>query len=204
MVSFHELDLVNKYIYGSCFFRLLYNMSTRSDPQWCGSGYQRFSMEISGQAWCEGSSEGKWLQAKMKFLPCLPGHSVTLSCFALSWVGLGQREADYSVRSAVEPQMERRSLPKCYSSWNITLRWQSSSRAPLIPWIGFIYSFWGDSGFDSRYLSFVGRLGAAPTWLIATHLSCGGCGDGNFDRSQKARRHDGTPSVPCRWKSPSI
>ena len=33
VVSFHELDLVNKYIYGSCFFRLLYNMSTRSDPQ---------------------------------------------------------------------------------------------------------------------------------------------------------------------------
>ena len=29
----------------------------------------------------------------------------------------------------------------------------SSSRTPLIPWIGFMYSFGGDSGFDSRYLS---------------------------------------------------
>jgi hypothetical protein len=28
----------------------------------------------------------------------------------------------------------------------------SSSRTPLIPWIGFINSFGSDSGFDSRYL----------------------------------------------------
>jgi hypothetical protein len=48
----------------------------------------------------------------------------------------------------------------------------------------------------------VGRLGAVPMWLKATHLSCGGCGVGNFDKSQGSRRHDQTPSVPCRWKLP--
>jgi hypothetical protein len=36
----------------------------------------------------------------------------------------------------------------------------------------------------------VGRLGAVPTWLIATPLSCGGYGDGNFNRSQRPKRHD--------------
>ena len=75
---------------------------------------------------------------------------------------------------------ERRSLPKCYSSWNKKLKGQSSSRSPLISWIEFICCFGGDSSLDSRvwgkpYLH-VGRLGGAPTWLIATHLSCGGCG----------------------------
>jgi hypothetical protein len=30
---------------------------------------------------------------------------------------------------------------------------------------------------------------------------CGGC---NFNRSQRSRRHDQTPSVPCRWKSSPI
>jgi hypothetical protein len=81
---------------------------------------------------------------EMKSLPCLLGHSVTLSYSALSRVRLGQGEADYSVRSAAGPQvalLERRSLPKCYSSWNKRLRRRSSSRTPLIPWIGFIYSF---------------------------------------------------------------
>jgi hypothetical protein len=41
-------------------------------------------------------------------------------------------------------------------------------------------------------------------WLIVTHLSCGGCGGSNFDRSQGSRRHDWTPSIPCRCKSPPI
>ena len=56
----------------------------------------------------------------------------------------------------MEPQValwERKSIPKCYSSWNKRLRRQSSSCVPLIPWIGFIYSFERHSGFDSRYLS---------------------------------------------------
>jgi hypothetical protein len=62
---------------------------------------------------------------------------------------------------------ERRSLPKCYSSWNKKLRGQSSSRSPLISWIEFIYSFGGDSSLDSRvwgkpYLH-VGRFDGAPT-----------------------------------------
>jgi hypothetical protein len=50
----------------------------------------------------------------------------------------------------------------------------------------------------------VGRLGAAPVWLIATNLSCGGCGVGNFNRSQGSRRHGRTPYIPCRWKSQPI
>jgi hypothetical protein len=147
---------------------------------------------------------------EMKSLPCLPSRLVTLSNSVLSQVGLGQWEADYPVKSVAGPQVavwERRSLPKCYSSWNKRLRRWSSSHTPLIPWIGFIYSFGGDSGFDSRYLSLawteslgkpylhVGTLSAAPTWLIATHLSCGGCGGSNFDRSQGFRRHDQIPSV---------
>ena len=30
------------------------------------------------------------------------------------------------------------------------------------------------------------------------------CEGGNLDRSQGSRRHDQTPSIPCRWKSPPI
>ena len=33
-------------------------------------------------------------------------------------------------------------------------------------------------------------------------LSCGGCGGSNFDRSQGSRRHERTPSIPCRRKLP--
>ena len=77
------------------------------------------------------------------------------------------------MRSVAEPQaalcFERadRSLTKCYSLGQ-------KSRAPFIPWIGLIYSFGDDSGFD-RYFSLasteslgkpylhVGGLGAATT-----------------------------------------
>jgi hypothetical protein len=30
------------------------------------------------------------------------------------------------------------------------------------------------------------------------HDSWEGCGGGNFDRSQGSRRHEGTPTIPCR------
>jgi hypothetical protein len=30
-------------------------------------------------------------------------------------------------------------------------------------------------------------------------FSCGGCGGGNYDRSYGSRRHEGMPTVPCRW-----
>jgi hypothetical protein len=93
-----------------------------------------------------------------KSLPCLPGPSVTASHYALSQVWLGQREANYLERSAAGPKValwERRSLPKCYSSWNKRLRKWSSSQTTLIPRIRFIYSFGGDSGFNIRYLSLV-------------------------------------------------
>jgi hypothetical protein len=86
-----------------------------------------------------------------KSVPCPPGRSVILSCSELSWVWLGQWEADCPVR-----RLFRREdlFPNVkYSSWNKRLSRRSSSRAPLTPWIGFIYSFGDDSGVDSRYLS---------------------------------------------------
>jgi hypothetical protein len=59
-------------------------------------------------------------------------------------------------------------------------------------------SHWFRLGVWGKPYLHVGRLGAAPT-----HASpVGGCGGGNFDRSQGSRRHDQTPSVPCRWKLP--
>lgn len=101
-----------------------------------------------------------------------------------------------------------------YSPWNKTLVRRNSSCVPLIPWMDLYTvlvviqsstagtSYWlGLRVWGKSYLH-VGRLGAVPTGLIATHLSCGGCGDGNFDRSQGSRRHDQTSSVPCRWKLP--
>jgi hypothetical protein len=125
-----------------------------------------------------------------KSLLCLLGHSVTPSCSALSQVRLGWLEAHYPVRSAAGPQValrERRSLPKYYSSWNKRLRQRSSSHTPLIPWMD-LYTVLGviqsSTAGTSHWLGLrvwgkpylhVGKLGAA-WWLIATHLSCGGCG----------------------------
>jgi hypothetical protein len=88
-----------------------------------------------------------------KSLLCLPGHQVTLSCSELSQVGWARSRLSSAECSGTLVLWESSSSPKCYSSWNKRLRQQSSSRTPLIPWIGFIQSFGGDSGFDSRYLS---------------------------------------------------
>jgi hypothetical protein len=95
----------------------------------CGPGYQRFSTKISGQVWCEGSSEGRPSVkcGQRDEVSAVPSRSFSnsKSRSALSGVGLGQQEANYPVRSAVEPQValwERRSLPTCYSSWNKRLR----------------------------------------------------------------------------------
>ena len=94
----------------------------------------------------------------MKSLPCLPGRLVTLN-----WV-YEKPTTHCGLWQDLRWLFRREDLfPSVNSSWNNRLRQRSSSRIPLIPWIGFIYSFGGDSGFDSRYLSFVGRLGAAPT-----------------------------------------
>jgi hypothetical protein len=61
----------------------------------------------------------------------------------------------------------------------------SSSHTPFIPWIGLIYSFGDDSGFDSRYFSLawteslgkpylhVGGLGVATTKIDAAVCVCG-------------------------------
>jgi hypothetical protein len=104
-----------------------------------------------------------------------------LSHSALSPVRLGQREANYPVRSAAGVALQERSLPKCYSSWNKRLRQRNSSRIPLIPWmdlytvLGVIRglttgtSHWlGLRVWGKPYLH-IGRLGD-------THLSCGGYG----------------------------
>jgi hypothetical protein len=86
--------------------------------------------------------------------------------------------------------------PKCYRSWNKRPRRWSSSRVPFIPWIRFIYSFGGDSGFDSRYLSLAWTESLRETlfacgkaWCCSyetdshTSLLWGLWGWGNFDRS---------------------
>jgi hypothetical protein len=94
-----------------------------------------------------------WQGDKVSAMPSRSLGNSELLCTESGWAG--PRRSDYPVRSSAEPQVElqeRRSLPKCYSSWNKTQR-QSSPHIPLIPWIGFIYSFGGDSGFHSRYLS---------------------------------------------------
>jgi hypothetical protein len=100
-----------------------------------------------------------------------------------------------------------------YSSWNKRFRQRNSSCTALIPWMDlYIVQGWFgvwqqvphiglDESLGKPYLH-VGRLGAAPKWLIATHLSCGGCGGSNFDSSQRSRKRDRLPSVPCRWKLP--
>ena len=152
----------------------------------CGPEYQRFSTEISDQAWCEGSSEGKRVRAGRRSLCCalLPGCSITPSRSALWLDWAYEKPKPNPERSAAESLvalLKRRSLPKCYSSWHKRLRGWSSSRTTLIPWIVFIYSFGCDSGSNSKYLSLawlrawgrpylhVGRLGASPMWLLATH-----------------------------------
>jgi hypothetical protein len=87
----------------------------------CGPGYQRFSTEISVQAWLEGFSERKQVQAGRQSLSL--AFQVALQA---SPVRLGRGEANYAVRSVGGgPQValqETRSLPKCYSSWNKRLR----------------------------------------------------------------------------------
>jgi hypothetical protein len=42
------------------------------------------------------------------------------------------------------------------------------------------------------------KLVSLPMWLLTMLLLWGLWGGGNFDRSQSSRRHERTPSVPCR------
>jgi hypothetical protein len=74
---------------------------------------------------------------------------------ALLGVGSGWANEKLTIQWRVQQNIkqhfgESRSLPNTYNSWNKRL---SSSHTPLIAWIGFIYSFGGDSGFNSNYLS---------------------------------------------------
>jgi hypothetical protein len=78
-----------------------------------------------------------------KPLQCFPGRLVTPSLSELSQVRLGQRKANNPVRNVAEPPaalQERRSLSKCYSSWNKRLRQRNSSRIPLIPCMALLYT----------------------------------------------------------------
>jgi hypothetical protein len=93
----------------------------------------------------------------MKSLFAMPSRTLSdsKSHSALSLVGLGWEKltSQWGVRQDLGWLLEKEDLPRCYSSWNKRLRQWSSSRTHLIFWIGFIYSFGGDSGFNSRYLS---------------------------------------------------
>jgi hypothetical protein len=64
----NNLDLLIKYYY----IPVVKNKQTKLEyssedfllvPDQCGLDYQRLSTEISGQAWCEGSGEGKGMLA---------------------------------------------------------------------------------------------------------------------------------------------
>jgi hypothetical protein len=170
-------------------------------------GFPRRSLSMPGARVPAKGSAGR----EMKSLPCLPGRLVTPNCSELSWVRLGWQEADYPVRRLLGRDL----FPSVtYSSWHKRLRWRSSSRARLIPWMD-LYTVWGVirdwtagishwlglRAWGKPYL-YVGRFGAVPIWVIAMCLSCGGCGGGNFDRSQRSRRHDQMTSILCRWKLP--
>ena len=49
---------------------------------YCGSEYQRLSMEISGQAWCRGFSKGKRKQAGKG--SCLPASAALVGSTSIS------------------------------------------------------------------------------------------------------------------------
>ena len=58
----------------------------------CGPEYQRLSMEISGQAWCEGSGKGKRMQAGRGSHFPVSSASLSFTCLchpALSLVSAG-------------------------------------------------------------------------------------------------------------------
>jgi hypothetical protein len=111
-------------------------------------------------------------------LPCLvtPHHPARP---ALSWVRSGASGSALGEQTSSEVLL----------LLGQRLRWQSSSRTPLILLDRIlIYSFgvgqglttgtshWlGPRALGKPYLH-VGRLGAAPMWLMATHLWVGSCG----------------------------
>ena len=146
-------------------------------------------MEISVPVWFESSREGKRVLTRRGghfccFCCCSQLHLHLCSAFqatqllhALSCaLSQAQLEPHQPVRSTAvlqEDLWESRPLPKCCSSLDRRLCRRNSSCTSFIPWIGFIYNFGGDSGFDSRYFSLawtenlekpylhVGGLGAA-------------------------------------------
>ena len=121
-----------------------------------------------------------------KSLPRLPSHLVTPSLSELSHVRLDQT-IQWGVRPDLQWLFRREDIfpSVAYSSWNKRLRQRNSSRIPLIPCmdlytvLGVIQgltagtSHWlGLRVWGKPYLH-VGRLGAIPTWLIATPLLWG-------------------------------
>ena len=140
----------------------------------CGPRHQKFSTETSIQAGWEGPREGS---------ECRQGDRESL-CHAFPvWV-------TPSLQWGIQPNsgaayQERRSLPKCYSSWNKRVRQKELFSYTFDSVHSPIYSSGSDLGFDSKPLSFlglrvwgkpylqVGGLGAIPKWLTATPLLWG-------------------------------
>ena len=156
----------------------------------------------------------------MKSLPFLPGRSVTPSwpctesCLAeptrsQTSEACGRTSGRSSSGEKISSQVLQLLEQKTQGTEQFSLTFNFLDRIYMLFW-GVIQaqtagtSHWvGLRVWGKPYLH-MGRLGGAPTWLIATHLSCGGCGEGNFDRSRGSRRHDRMPSVPYRQESPHI
>ena len=101
---------------------------------WCGLRYQKYSTKISVQAWCEGSREGKWVQAGRQSL--CHAYQVTLNWVRSSWANK-KPTIQWGVWQDLRWLFGREDLfpSVTYSSWNKRLRQRNSSCIPLFPWM---------------------------------------------------------------------